>query len=159
MRPGRRERRDPGIPAGRGGGVRPATAAAGKKGLNAAGEGVRGDRAPEDVGRAREQEASRPPILVDRPLEGQDEFRRALDLVDHRTVETPHKAGWIAPSGGAHGFVIQAQERPARIADLAGERRLPGLPWPDDGDDTGVLERLPEAGLGVAGERCVKVEN
>jgi hypothetical protein len=56
-------------------------------GLHPAGQAVGNPRQSQDIRRAGEQEATRPIVLVDRLLDGQQQVTGALDFVDDSPVE------------------------------------------------------------------------
>jgi hypothetical protein len=68
--------------------------------LDAPGQRVGHHRQGHQVGRAGQQEASRPAIAVDRLLDGQQQARRALNLVDNHgpiTADESHDGLIMAP--------------------------------------------------------------
>ena len=82
---------------------------------------IRRDRAPEQVDRARDQEAAGTRVFIHRLLERQDEARRALDLVDHRGRLGAHEADRIISGKPPELVVIQSNEWAA-----VGRRRCGG---------------------------------
>ena len=71
----------------------------------------------EECHRARDQEAPRARILVNRFLECQDEIRRTLDLVDHCRLPGTHEAYGIVLGETPELVVVQGDEgRPSRSA-------------------------------------------
>ena len=117
-------------------------------GLDAARQRIGRDRGSKEVHRTRDQIASRSGVFVHCLLDGEDESRRTLDLVDGDLGVDTHETDRIVYGELPVLIVVQIDElAPVFIGDATGERGLAGLPWTDDGDDAGVRERLADARL------------
>ncbi len=119
--------------------------------LDAPGESIAVPRKREDVGRAGHQEAPRAPVAVHGGLDGQEQVRRALDLVDrHRAGRPGDQRGRVRLGPFEDVEVVQGPGSPAGAlgGDAGDERALARLARADDRDDGRVVEGL----LHTAGE-------
>ena len=72
-----------------------------------------------------------------------------MDFIDCRALQTPRKTGRIVLGKSPELVVIQRNEHAAIIGDSTSERRLAGLAWPDECDNSGVRERETHRCFGV----------
>ncbi len=97
----------------------------------------------QDVGRAREEEAPGAPLPVHQGLQGEEEARGPLHLVqDHPALEAREEPLGVQLGGGEEGQVVQGEvavQAPFRHLGL-GQSGLPRLPPPEEEDHGAVLE-------------------
>jgi hypothetical protein len=104
-------------------------------------EGLRDARDQEHVSRAGQQEAARPASAIDGDLDGQQQARRPLDLVnDGQLVEGREESRGI-PLGRRQGGSLVQGDVAVRWHQRLGERGLPRLARADQKHDRGVPER------------------
>lgn len=112
---------------------------------HAAHQVLRGLGQGQEVGRAREEEAPRAPVPVHPGLQGEEEARGPLHLVqDHPALEAGEEPLGVQLGRGEEGEVVQGEvavQKPLRHQGL-GQGGLPHLPPPEEEDHGAVLEGL-----------------
>jgi hypothetical protein len=79
-------------------------------GFNPPGERILDALGRQDVGRAGEQEPPRSPVAIHVLLDGQQQVRGALDLVQqHRTAEPTDEPSGISQSRRTYGVIVEAE--------------------------------------------------
>ncbi len=79
-------------------------------------------------------------IRVYAALDGQQNFRCALNLIDDRPVETPNETHRIGTSRVEGRLIVQSQKWHLAMGKLFRQRRLARLPGPCDEHDSRVRQ-------------------
>ncbi len=96
------------------------------------------------------QVTSRPGVLINRLLDGENEVGSTLDFIDYRVLQTRHKAVGVMVGKPSVLGIIQGDERaPVLISDSTSQRGFAGLAWTDNGRDARVCQRPDDPGFSV----------
>ena len=106
-----------------------------------AGEGIRDRRQRGDVCGAGKKEPSRRIVAIHALLDRQHQFRRALDFLDNRPLDSSDEADGIGVGRPQRAGIVEGEIRSIGPRELSREGRFPRLPWADDQDDTRIGER------------------
>ena len=90
------------------------------------------------IGRAGEQKPARTIVLIDGLLDGQEQVRCALDLVDDRFVQTPDESGRIGLGSREDRLIVERDVGPVAVPHLFDERGLAGPARSHDQDHRGI---------------------
>jgi hypothetical protein len=90
------------------------------------GQAVGDPRQGQDIRRVGEQEATRPIVLIDRLLDGQQQVRRALDFIDNGPIEAADEAGGIGPGGLKDRLIVERDIGPPGVSHFSDECGLAG---------------------------------
>lgn len=100
--------------------------------LHAASERIRNLRQPHQICGTGQKEAAWALIRVYAALDGEQNFRCALNLIDHRPVETPHETHRIRTGRIEGRLIVQSQKGHLTMGELFRQRSLARLPRPCD---------------------------
>lgn len=119
-------------------------------GLYPAGQRVGQRSQPEHAGRAGQQETTRPRVGVHLLLDGEQQLRDTLDLVDDHRLRQVDEAGWVLLSGlTSDGSVEGAPLGRVRGSYQLHQGALPALARAVDQHHPGVPQGLVHCTLGV----------